>query len=540
METDRFPALAKWPRVSWTSALVVLLLALLWILILFGAQFGPIDDHELLRTIRQGELLPPFILADIGRFYPLGAIEYNLLTPLSRPSAGLFYLFNFAEYALLFVMLWRILAVASRRLRPALALYLALSPGIATAYYRLIVPEKGALLFYVGCVYCYFEFLKTRRPWVGLLCVLSGTLALYFKEPGFLMLGAFASLHWGFRRLARSDSKGNALLDLALIVSAACFVVAYYWWVYRNMGPHRYGATELNQVVVLTKAVINFSLSDPLIAILLPALIGYRVVSIMSRRDTLHPLYDAMAIAALCYAAAFVALKMNANYYLLPCYAFALPSIAFFADRYTAQLRSNRLLTAFIALALVLCVNALAIGLSLLSLNKYLPINYSAMLERLPAELPLDRRTDIYLDGVNPATGVEIYVSLARYLESLGVTSARFDLKSTEKPDDAFLPAKGRHSAYSILRNGNTSEPRAGDLLIITPSSSRGASAGYLGELQREYRLVFATRSPFFVPEFSIKSCLKMFARPFLGGYAALFAEEKHQVFPDYYILRKI
>ena len=302
-------------------------------LLILAANFSVVDDHLLTRTTLVGKFIPPFILPNTGRFYPLNGYEYNLVSLISdSPTA--YYLFNAAELVIVLFALYKILVPAVFTEKQRGYAYLLMSgllllPGFATAWFRLFVPERNQLVFFLIFLASYLSFFKTGRWTSALLALVSANVALYYKEPGFLMLGAFVAFHlllgW------KETGTRQKALGAALLLSAVAFLGAYFFLVFAHRGGQLYGSAPGSPILFFAKNVFNFLLNDPFLILVLPTLIVYRVFAFFSRPAERLPLYDASLIAAFVYVLVFFKLNMSfAHYYLLPAYAFGIFGMAFF------------------------------------------------------------------------------------------------------------------------------------------------------------------------------------------------------------------
>ncbi|HBN07915.1 MAG TPA: hypothetical protein DD435_04445 [Cyanobacteria bacterium UBA8530] len=498
---------------------------------------GPIDDHVLLNTLQVGKRLHFFIVPQEGRFYPLDAQEYNLVS-LIAPAPLLYYLFNACQFLALIFLFFSILkklAPRSRLVLPSLV-YLALLPGFTAAFFRLQVPERDSLFFFSLFLLFYLRHLERPR-YLDLFCgLLSANVALYYKEPGFLMLGAFAFLHFLTEKEAALRQKA---FDLLLLLSSLIFAGIYYWVAFRHIGAHRYGTTSFPPLFLTLKNLLFFALSDPLVTLLLPFFLGFRFLRMKQGKTRFHPVHDSLLIGSLLYFLAYLALKIQTYHYLLPIYAFLLPSLLYFFRFY----RPWRMEKAAIALLSMLFLNSSLIGLHSLSNTKYIPHNYNLMLNQLVRDLPPEGKTSIFLDGVNPASGNEMYQSLGRFLNFHGIGNERFDLKSDLPPDNLVFAKRDPDSPYAVFK-GAIDRVKRGDYLIVTPHTGKDSGPEYLEALGRDYDLLYRTRSPFAFPDLSLKSALKELAlvsmRQFkMDATLGHLVNENRLHRPDYYLYRK-
>ena len=206
---------------------IILFMVVYAAVILYSPALFPLDDHEFLRTIQVGKNLPFYVIPDIGRFHPLTAQEYNLLSRIDT-SPALYFAFNAFQFVAIgwaFIRLMSDGGAHTSSSVPWLFVLFSLSPGFVSAWFRFQVSERGALFFFVLFLVCYRGIQRTPNAWWFVSAVAAANLALYYKEPGFLMLATFAIL-----RLAsqwRGQPRITAGLDSWLLVSCFIFVVAY-------------------------------------------------------------------------------------------------------------------------------------------------------------------------------------------------------------------------------------------------------------------------------------------------------------------------
>ena len=71
------------------------------------ANFGVVDDHSFINTIFVGKWLDFFIIPGNGRFFPLDAQEYNLVSVINN-SAIAFYSFNALELVIFVFIFYKL------------------------------------------------------------------------------------------------------------------------------------------------------------------------------------------------------------------------------------------------------------------------------------------------------------------------------------------------------------------------------------------------------------------------------------------------
>ena len=106
----------------------------------------------------------------------------------------------------------------------------------------------------------------------------------------------------------------------------------------------------------------------------------------------------------------------------------------------------------------------------------------------------------------------EVYNSFARYLNYNGIDSTQFDLKSNEDYKAYFGEFKAKEdSTFTVFRQSKKSQIEKGDLLIITPYAYKNISDSYVGQLKKDFDLVFYYDPIINIPDVSIKALIKEF-----------------------------
>ena len=435
-------------------------------LILYSPHLYPLDDHEFLRTIQVGKSLPFYVDPAIGRFYPLTAQEFALLSKID-PSPALYFAFNALQFVVVGWALIRIMGNSGQsaaRCAPWLFVLFSLSPGFVSAWFRFQVSERGALFFFVLFLVCYLGALHRPNAWWFAGAVATANIALYYKEPGILILGVFAVL-----RLAsqwRTRQRVTVWLDLGLFTSCAMFLVTYISVVYL----HKHGVDYADfHKALFHEVLVRYVVNDPLLLIGAVPLAVLRLVCIGRGRRVWDPVYDPALLASVVYIAFYPSLGIFSLWYLVPAYGFALPAMLRFAAAEGARLR-----WAAVVPVVVQLVAGLPLGLYLIAYHKGLPEAYTAAVDFLTTELartPHGLRAGIFPVNVNRGTGVEVYYSLVANLKFKGLEPEHFDLKSDLPIDNQliFRSFKSALAEYSAYRDEAVDRPRRGDYLLVTP-----------------------------------------------------------------------
>lgn len=515
------------------------------LLIIHKANWGVIDDHTLISTIFIGKNIPFFINPEIGRFYPLDGFEYNLISKISV-SPEIFYAYNAIQFVLLIVIFYKIIHNSLGMSKKSIFIYLiliSLLPGFVTAWFRLFVPERNVLFFVTIFLYFFLKFQNSQRWIYFIIALISGNLALYYKEPVFIMLGSFAlfNLIFTWKQL----NFKTKLFNFMIIASCSVFIIIYYLLVFSKRGETLYGTVNYNPYIHFLKNFFNYILSDPILIFILIPMVGWRLFSIIIIKAKYNPIFDSLLIASFFYLSVFLKLNMFSYYYLLPIYGFALPAILYFMLEYKLF---KVLFWKILIFLTVICLtfSSLPLAFHLISHYKNVPNNFQATLSFLhkyiKEKATSGDRVTIFLDGVNRNTGVEVYHSFITYLESKGLNHEFFDIKSSED-DNKILPLKinDEKSPYSIWKSDKGSKIESGDLLIITPYTTKFISLekNEIKEMEKEYEILYKTDSYIEIPNIGIKSLSKIIYKKLVNKDKVILSENIYQLPLDFYVLRK-
>ena len=330
------------------TAMFLIVIAGYALMIVVSPHLHLIDDHNLLNSLMQGAFftgyLPPHLVS-IGRFYPLVMQEFNGLTLFFKPSVQLFYGFMAVEFLALILILSCLLSFAAnnKNMQRLPLLLLLFSPGFVTAFLRLHIGERSSLILFSLFLLMYFLFQRAQNRifylFSGVVCA---NFALYVKEPGFLMLGAFGFFHLalGWKTIPTRQK----IFDGLLVGSSIAFVAVYYAVVFRHQGGVLYGDTPYSFLFTMSKNLFEYMITDPFLVLVGSGLLGVRTYVVLTKRERPEPVFDAMLIAGFIYILAFGKLNIFAYHYLLPAYAFSTAAILYYlVTKGLSEAKSNAL-----------------------------------------------------------------------------------------------------------------------------------------------------------------------------------------------------
>ena len=461
----------------WVSAPIARLACLTILATLAAWSLGitalsPIDDHRFVDTLFAGKPFGYYVSPQEGRFFPLTAQEYVVAAMTAGPSARLFHIIATVKMVAAGLLLLHCLARtrASAWAITILWCVVVLSVGFVNAALRLQVGEINVLVLTLVFVWtCLFleEDRATSPPTrhaiaaVGLGCMALGFL---YKETAFVL-----ALAYGSAELARHARQGRPIPRRiwGLLSTGAAYIVLYALWRDGNAAGSYVNYYSMARLHVL----YLYAVTDPFIVAVAIPLAALRTWVVL-RDPARHTLHDSFLIAASAYAAAYLALGIHNNYYLLPAYGFAACGVA----GLLAQRVESRVMRLTVPLCALLVANTLPAAISDMAAMRSIPNNHRDFVDRLSAwiranPMPAGSRRTLVLAGVSPSSGIEVLHSLATYLRFQGIDDASFDLRATQPSDNDALRNAYRaiepHMSFFADEAGY--RPRAGDLVVFNP-----------------------------------------------------------------------
>jgi hypothetical protein len=485
--------------------------------ITFFSRWGPIDDWGMLEYLLEDTSRMQLIssYAKCGRFYPLYRIEWDILSNISI-DPYIFYFFNFVEALIACFILYHIYTKYSQKtIGFFIVTVLILSPAFVTSFYRLGVPDKNSFfLFIVGLLFIYKYAFSSSSPLKKncylFLSFLAVNLALYFKEPGFILISVFIAvfvlLNYAYNREWYIQNRKQILMIFTFSIASSFIFLVFY-----TALPHitEMNATLSNNYVtgfspdsslfekslLSIQSIVWFLFSDPLIIFVAPSILILRIVkwkgimkNINDHRDRVRLFAADSALAAtLCYACFYVVTAVINYHYLLPAYAFLIPALAIYAgilknkraintQPYPGSINYSKLMIIVVS---VLLIGSLVSGINQMILLKYIPYNMNEFMDNsvpiiksdLDNRLP-DDGINCFLLGVDRRQYVELYHSVPAFFKMRGIDVNRIDIKSVDKVDDNFQLDVSLEK-YTAFRTKGIQVPENGDYIIIMPYSRR-------------------------------------------------------------------
>ncbi|PIR87919.1 MAG: hypothetical protein COU10_02075 [Candidatus Harrisonbacteria bacterium CG10_big_fil_rev_8_21_14_0_10_45_28] len=537
---------------DWLRLVFIIFVAAYASLFLIGPFLGPTDDFYFLRTLQVGKPMLPysqsfpyFNFLSRGRFAPLGAMEYNLPAFFSA-SAFSYFLYHSIQFILLAVMLiFLISRVTSKKLLIyGIPILLFLTPEFTISFFRMQMTERIIIILFALLLLCYSLYLEKRKIWYLLVGFIAANLVIYFKEPIFVVIGVFAvSYLFLSRKIADKKIK---IFNGLLLLSSLAYAVIYYFHVYLHLGPVLYSSNPYNPLLVFIKNFLNYGFfSDPILILILLPMTAWRIYKIFIRRQESHPFYDSCLITASAYVLMFFALNMYGLHYLLPAYVLAIPALIYFLVQKKEKMPFIK--TAGFIAGFILIFNTLPSGIHYLTYYKYLPVNFNKTLAFLIQDIDSrhpNERVNIFLDGIDRGTGRDTYFILSEFLQFKGLSNLKFNLKSdieTKNASPLALIKPGNPTPpFTVFETDKTDKIASGDYLVISPQTPKNINKPYLQSLNKDYELVFQTKSPLAFPNLNLKTLAKYFLSRKISQSQkekGVMTNENLMQWPDYYVL---
>ena len=245
----------------------------------------------------------------------------------------------------------------------------------------------------------------------------------------------------------------------------------------------------------------------------LPYFVLYRIYQVFVKKSPFVPLLDSALVAALVLCAEYVALKIGDIHYLLPAYIFGLVGLVGMGVYHWGA----RIIKAIYVLCLVIFLgNSMFMSAYQFTFYKVVPNNFQDTLAFLTKYTTQNPHTHIYLEGVNRASGVEVYHSFGAWLNFYGAKD--FDLYSDIEVDNVLLGKEKPDSPYSVFRSNAIVPKQSGDIVVITPYTHDNITTDSLAELESQYELLHISSFGYEIPRLGLKAFVKAFMRERVQG----------------------
>jgi hypothetical protein len=457
------------------------------LILVFQAEFGIIDDHQFIGSIFSGENLEFYIIPETGRFYPLNAQEYNLVSYFNRGPEW-FYAYNAIQLLIVAYLLVQIgqLALDKKNsfLSYGIVLILILSPGFISAWSRLHVPERNVLFLFSIFIYNYLLYKKNQRYENLILSILAASISLFYKETAFIFVGAIGAIGLYFDTLNKKDR----VFYLILIILAIFWMLIYGIYYLNSNIMIRYGEIKISYIFSVPICFGFFMLSDPLSVISLMMITLSNIIKISKRKKIEFKIENILLIAALLYFLSFIVLKIYAYHYLLPI-SCVIPYV-FIKYLHSRKIKYTEIKLFLFIISSIYITFTLPVAINILYANKQVPYNFSLMRNELKKITKnLNEDNEIKLVGINQNASNEILDSINKFF--------RYDTNLTFNINSEINNKNNGCMYFSDVLIGKCEDSskyfKSGDVLILTPYDSVDVRA-YL-ETSKDYSLIYQTDS---------------------------------------------
>jgi hypothetical protein len=292
--------------------------ALYWIYISINSSFWEPDEAIFAYRMTFGNpIFLPFM--SIGRFFPLGYQEFNVLGRLTS-SADVFHAIAVGQVLLSAVFVWFVFFRLPWRFRiwPILAIFSI--PSVFYISQSFIYTERNIILLLSVFVFCFYKFHRCKKQVYLFAALTAAFLSLFYKETVFLILLGFSLTKGGYQytqtrgelRSKRPVGMSDFITELALIGFVLFFLSTYYIFTH----PVRSGPLYDNVLEgpLIATTISNFSdyVTGHLIFTL--SVIVYPVRIFFLSKFRFHPIWDSLLVAAFLFLTGNIILGLLGPY----------------------------------------------------------------------------------------------------------------------------------------------------------------------------------------------------------------------------------
>jgi hypothetical protein len=432
------------------------------VFMLWKEDFTYEDQHHWTDFSAIGVMRPTSIWLNVGRFWPIGYTEYNIISHLSRTATA------YAAYSALQLLagLW-LLYKAMADVKPVIRLcmfaFLLLAPAFGADFCEITYADRNVVFALCVLIYCVTRY--DRRPSLTLtiISLIAVSYALYCKEMSAALFGTFAAS----RILLKASREGwkSALrspLEIGIVLAVACFAVQLA--IVLLNGVTKYISDNF---VGRGTAAFRYLTADPLLTVFL-IVFAIHVVRTLRQGKKLDLLWDTLAAGAVLHFCAVSVTGVEEDYLMGPTELVGALTLVRVVPAWWSE--QPRLRPIFGVIAAVLAFISICNGSYRLIERKNIVIQTTLLGDflvdyyRTPG-----RQSRMYMQADLTEMGLDM--NFASYLWFRGIRMDRADRKRESNtveiagpppyPDDLcvdYEPFKCRHS-----------ELRKGDLLVHLP-----------------------------------------------------------------------
>jgi heme/copper-type cytochrome/quinol oxidase subunit 2 len=348
----------------------------------------------------------------------------------------------------------------------------------------------------------------------------AANIALYHKEPGFIILIVF-SVSYLFGYLLSHNKRGSIgekfiykfFVLMALLSSGITYFIQYLFFSLNSLKTGY--LTSLTPDWSLTgrlyysfKALILYIISDPIITVILPL---FFILSFFLRRKTksrnnlsdhnqLYLFYTCLSFSVICYLGFFLLLGIHAQHYLLPAYPFAIISLTGYLQVFMPMIKKklkHLYVLVPVVLTALLLVNSLFSSINVavnLKVSSYNFMRYKdALIQKIDSiNLIENNRVNFYLPGKKDI-GIDAYrhIYILKFFD-VDIDKIKFNYYSANQN---WVEYSSASSTGKLIKKG--------DILLITPNSTISQEEIMANLHDLHLRNIFQTQSAYYfeIPE---------------------------------------
>ena len=480
------------------SAIALLLFVAFYIVLIFYKEdFAAYDDDQLTDFSLRGTSFPAPVWPGVGRFFPLGHQEFNLLRFITKSSAG-YHSFAVAQLIILLLALVVMLGEYKFVYRVPVLIAATLAPSFVISFTWLICTERNVLFWLAIMLLCLYEHSQTKAGIYFIGCLVATHFALYYKETvvvfvvayagAELLLQSYLGRRTGYRswqELARENS-----LQVGMLAVSGIYVVLFLV----AMLPHPSYSYITMKRVALSSVILGYLQLNWLVFILILVLI-LRLGSFVFCEGQLDPMWDSLALGASAYFFCLIALRLYMPYYTAPVDLIALLYLARVSLSWLLKPTKLRVSVVTAVFVCVLLHNAAYSAFSIIESKNFIAIK-SQFAGFLRSNAPRVSSSTVelffpYADGYR-------LMELSAYLRYKGFRLA--GQKDTNSEAGPGLVVEGREAFannrcvdyrdYACIHRDSA---RDGALIIVLPDDK--ASIAEVEEIGKNSVLLFSTET---------------------------------------------
>jgi hypothetical protein len=488
----------------WTSIILMVSFGIFYIyLILYDVDFvGGDYSHFTYFSVRD-KVYPMPIWSGQGRFFPFGHQEFNLISIFSK-SPIIYSVFVVIQYLAIFALSLVALQELMLVHRVLTILVLTSSPSFTISFLNIIFPERNVIFWLIIFVVAVKFFDRNRYQSSFCVALVATQVALYYKEPVFILITIFAFT----RLMVKFLSKKNLLektqvikfikdqwLEFSLLFLVSVFLLLY-GIIIASKVKISYAETRVlkgTQFDVFTQ----YLQSDPFLTIFL-VVFSLRIVWLLVNKKTIDLLWDALAMGAIFYFLVYVWLKIASPYYLAPVNFIGILYTSWIGYKITCHGFRKFQLGIILTLVTILFIHSVSLSSSIVLQRKKFIDSHVQLAQFLRDYAPKKEAgiIDVYLpvsssywsmelSSFLDYKGIKLYPKNYHYLTPLEKSKAFLRMNLPEKLKNNTCTSWMPYRCYEL------NHPNPDDLVIILPTQKGDISRIELAKYQANSELIF-------------------------------------------------